>query len=237
MNIGCILQARTGSKRFPGKIYTDINGKYTLQRVLENVSKSIVPHQIILAMPLYDKAEFMKRFKAGEFNEFTDRRFSLHFGEPDNVLKRYYDAANEFGIDLVVRITCDCPLICSTIIDEMLIEYLKNNYNGFMGNNETVSFLPYPDGTDVEIFPYWMLAEAHILSSNEHDKEHVTPFMYRRGTPYKIYPFLNCRPNSIISMKLPNFSFDTQADYSLIKEIVNNYDNHEDLNRAIKEVK
>jgi len=232
--IGTIIQARTGSTRFPRKIYQDINGKYTLQRVLEGVKKSIVPHKIILAMPEYDKQEFEERFARGDFKDFTDERFGTYFGSPDNLVDRYLGAARAHGIDLIVRVTADCPLIQGELISEMLLEYLKNGYNGYMGCNEIVAHSFYPDGVDCEIFPYWMLAEASILTKNPVHLEHCCPYFYRRGTQYNLYSFENRRPHAVMSCKFPNFSFDTKEDLWLIEEIAKHYDVCGDLNAAIK---
>lgn len=232
--IGIIIQARTGSTRFPRKIYADINGKYTLQRVLEGATDAQIPNKIILAMPEYDKKEFESRITGAELINCTDERFGTYFGDPDDLLDRYFQAARKEGIDLIVRVTADCPMIQGHIIDEMLSEYLKNGYNGFMGCNELVAEAPYPDGMDVEIFPYWMLAEAWQLTTDLSHREHVSPFMYRRGTEYDIHPFCNRRPNSMVTMKFSNFSFDTEEDYRLISEIAAHYDECGDLNDALK---
>ena len=233
--IGVIIQARSGSSRFPRKIYEDINGKSTLQRVLEGVRKAEVPNKIILAMPEYDEGEFNLRCHNGEFREFVDHRFETYFGDPDDLVDRYFCAARHYIIDLVVRVTADCPLIQGKIIDEMLIEYRKKGYNCFMGNNELISCLPYSDGIDVEIFPFWMLAETKQLTKDKSHLEHVAPFMYRRGTEYTIQSFNNCKPNTMISTKFGDISFDTYEDLRLIKAITEQYDKHGDLNQAIED--
>jgi spore coat polysaccharide biosynthesis protein SpsF len=239
--IGIIIQARTGSTRFARKIYEDINGKNTLQRVIEGTNKSELAHKIILAMPRYDEDEFRKRQNDPDScigSRFADvNRFETYFGDPDDLVDRYFNAARLHSVDLIVRVTADCPLVQGKIIDEMLIEYLKKGYNGFMGCNELVSPLPYPDGVDVEIFPFWMLAETRQLTQDPVHREHVTPFMYRRGTEYNIHSFLNCRPNTMISMRFKDFSFDTPEDLTNIKHIVTEYDKHGDLDKAIKECK
>ena len=232
--IATIIQARTGSTRFPRKIYEDLSGKSTLYRVLNSAKTSKIPHKIILAMPEYDEQEFNAKLVAGEFAGAIDDRFCTYFGDSEDLVARYYGAASKYGIDLVVRLTADCPF-CGVMVDEMLTEYLKNNYNGFMGNNELVSHVPYPDGTDVEIFPYWMIAEAMQLTNDPIHREHVTPFMYRRGTGYSIYPFLNHRPNSIITMKFNDFSFDTEEDKQLLSKITYEYDTIKNKNPNLSE--
>jgi len=231
--IGVIIQARTGSTRYPNKIYEDLNGKCTLQRVLEGVLDAKLPNRIILAMPEYDRSSLTKQ---GKILPGDNDRFKTYFGHPDDLVDRYFQAARLYDIDLVVRVTADCPLIQGKIIDEMLCEYLKNGYNGFMGNNQLVSSVPYPDGTDIEIFPYWMLAETYQLTNDPIHREHVSPFMYRRGTEYNIHQFLNCRPNTIISTKFKDFSFDTAQDYRLLLALTEEYDKHGSLNKAIKDV-
>jgi spore coat polysaccharide biosynthesis protein SpsF len=234
--IGVIIQARTASSRFPRKIYEDICGKYTLQRVLEGVSSAQIPHKIILAMPEYDENEFLSRKANGDFIDFTDGRFETYFGSPDDLIDRYFNSARIYGLDLVVRCTADCPMIQGKIIDEMLVQYFKNNYNGFLGNNRLSSDLPYPDGVDVEIFPYWMLAEIWQLAKDPYYREHVTPFIYRRGTEYNLYQFKNRRPNTIIRYIHSDFSFDTEENLALIKKIANNYDKHKNLDRTLREI-
>lgn len=235
MTCGILIQARSGSSRFPKKIYEDINGKSTLRRVLEGVDKSVLAHKIILAMPTYDMGEFSKRSRAGEFDGVCMGRFYTYFGSPDDLVDRYFMAAREHNIDLIVRVTADCPLIPGNLIDEMLTEYLQKGYNGFMGNNCSVSGLPYPSGTDVEIFPYWMLGETWRMTKDPYHREHVTPYMYRTDTKYTIHQFLNCRPNTMISMRFPDFSFDTPNDLINIKHIVEEYDKHGNLDKAIKD--
>jgi spore coat polysaccharide biosynthesis protein SpsF (cytidylyltransferase family) len=230
--IGIIVQARTKSTRFPNKIFADINGRYTLQRVLDGVKNSRMAHKIILAVPEYDREEIKDRIEKGELNDhLMHRGFSVYCGEPDDVLKRYYDAAGINGIDLIVRITADCPFIQGSIIDVMLTEYLSGGYNGYMYNRLEKPM--YPSGLDVEIFPWWMLVYAHQNATTPGDREHVTAFM--RKLDHK-YGFINDSfiGDDFISMKYEDISFDTEKDYELIKKIAVEYDEHKDLNKAIE---
>jgi glutamate-1-semialdehyde 2,1-aminomutase len=229
--IGIIIQARTKSTRFPNKIFTDINGKYTLQRVLDGVKSSKLAHKIILAMPEYDKAEIKSRVEKGELNDYLMHRgFSIYCGEPDDVLKRYYDAAGINGIDLIVRITADCPFVQGIIIDEMITKYLSEGCNGYMYNR--IKRPIYPDGLDVEIFPWWMLANAHQYATSE-EREHVTTYMRNLDMKY-IYSYTNNNKRTVISNKYERLTFDTKEDYELLKKIAVEYDKCGDLNKAIE---
>lgn len=221
--IGVIIQARTGSSRFPRKIYEDLNGKSNLYRVLHSVTNNKLPNKIILAMPEYDKLEFNEKLSVGEFKGAVDYRFCTYFGDANNLVDRYFNAARMYGINTIVRITADCPF-GGVMADEMIIQYMKSGENCFMGNNQSVSRVPYPSGCDIEIFPYWMLAETARIAKDPVYLEHVAPFMYRKRTQYKIRSFLNAKPNSIIAMKFDNFSFDTDEDKQLLIEIIKKYD-------------
>ena len=56
-----------------------------------------------------------------------DLGFSVYQGSETDVLDRYYQAALEINADTVVRITGDCPLVDSSIIDEMYTIFKKKN--------------------------------------------------------------------------------------------------------------
>jgi spore coat polysaccharide biosynthesis protein SpsF len=129
MNVGIVIQARTSSKRLPGKIFKDLNGKHSIQRILEGCKKTIVPQKIVLAMPKEDELEIRKRIDNNELDGFVDDRFELFIADGDlnDVLDRYYKVARKFSLDAILRITADCPMHCGSykIMDEMLMEYME----------------------------------------------------------------------------------------------------------------
>ena len=51
--------------------------------------------------------------------------FDVFKGSHKNVLKRYYLAAKKYEADLIVRITGDCPLVDSNLIDQMIKIFKK----------------------------------------------------------------------------------------------------------------
>ena len=87
---------------------------------------------------------------------------------------RYYECAKFYKSDIVVRITSDCPLMDSKIIDEMIREFEKKNCD-FLSNIHPPS---YPDGFDVEIFSFKALSKARFNAKKNFQKEHVTPYIW-----------------------------------------------------------
>ena len=47
----------------------------------------------------------------------------FYCGSEDDVLDRYYQAAELCNVDIIVRITSDCPLIDSEVIDKVICSY------------------------------------------------------------------------------------------------------------------
>ena len=81
-------------------------------------------------------------------------------GPEDDVLRRYVEAAEQFQVDVIVRLTADCPLIDPSIIDliiQQFIEFNSNNPLLFVSNTLERT---YPRGIDVEVFSYKALKEA-----------------------------------------------------------------------------
>lgn len=88
---------------------------------------------------------------------FCKRNSVFYFvGNEEDVLDRYYQAANEYNIDdedIIIRITSDCPLIDSFVVDKIIKEHISND-NDYTSN---VLECTYPDGLDCEVFNFSIL--------------------------------------------------------------------------------
>jgi len=237
---GVIIQARTGSTRLPGKIFMDLNGKYSIQRILDGCCKTVYPNKIILAMPVEDGNVIKERIEKGELDKHIDDRFDLfiHNGDSSDLVDRFYLASRRFGLDTIIRITADCPMIEGFYlgIDEMVAKYMKEGQEGFMGNNLIVAQNPYPCGIDVEIFNYEMICWAKKHAKSNYDLEHCVPIFYSDMSPFKTMAFNNNRPNTMVSKRISDFSLDTVSDYKLLSRLTECYDKLKDLNKAIESV-
>ena len=59
----------------------------------------------------------------------------------------------KFKAEHILRITSDCPLMDFRLVDQVIGEYLKKNYEYVSNINPTTT----PDGFDIEIFPFQIL--------------------------------------------------------------------------------
>lgn len=91
-------------------------------------------------------------------------------GSEDDVLDRFYKCAIKYNPTVVVRATCDNPLVSWEIADKLC---------EFLDRNVYVSAKEIPLGTGVEVFTMASLQEAFEKSSTEVQHEHVTPYIYQ----------------------------------------------------------
>lgn len=102
------------------------------------------------------------------------RGYSVFRGSEDDVLDRYYQTAKQFGVDPIVRITADCPLIDPAVVDKVIKKFQGGGFD-HVGNG-----LPptYPDGLDAEIFSFGALERAWKEAKLPSEREHVSSYIW-----------------------------------------------------------
>lgn len=205
MNIGVIVQARLSSARLPGKVLMDLpygSGASVLEQVIRRLKKSKKIDTIIVATTtnLADCriVDVAKKEKVDCFK-----------GSENDVLSRYYLAAKKMKLDIIVRVTSDCPCIDSEIVDLLVIKHMKEKVD-YTANSLEKS---YPHGLDAEVFNFSVLEQAYKNSKKDYEKEHVTPYI--RMNP-DIFRTLSIRaPADLIAPDI-RITLDTEEDYSLL---------------------
>jgi len=200
-----IIQARMGSTRLPGKVMKDLKGKPVLWHVIERVKQAENIDQIIIATTTHkrDKIIFEKAKKWG---------VKAYQGSEEDVLARYYEAANKYDVDTVVRITSDCPLIDPHVIDEIVEYYNKNDYTLVTNAGSDLNNRTYPRGLDTEVFSFKVLEKAYKKGEEKYQREHVTPYIYENHED--IFYYKNNKDLSNYRLTL-----DTKEDFELTKAL------------------
>ena len=204
-NTVAIIQARLGSTRFPRKVLADLCGKPVLQRVIEQADRIRGVQEVVAAIP----AETQDPFAGGHgelASAFMSRGLRTFIGEETDVLDRYERAARWAHADVILRITCDCPLLNPDVATDVL-EVFSRMACDFCSNDTLIS--GYPDGWDVEVFSVASLETAHAQAIDPHDREHVTPWMKRHlrcQTVYADTPWTG-----------PKLSIDTPDDLEVVR--------------------
>ena len=169
MKIAAIIQARMGSTRLPEKVMRTINGRPMVEIIYHRLLSSEKVDEIIFTIPENNNEKLV--------GFLSDLDCKIYQGDEDDVLSRYYQAAKKFNIDIIIRITADCPLVDPELVDEMILEFIDKDVDYLSNINPPT----YPDGMDVEIFTTEALNIAYISTDSKYNREHVTPFLRNSG--------------------------------------------------------
>jgi spore coat polysaccharide biosynthesis protein SpsF len=179
LNIVCIIQARMGSSRLPGKVLEKICGRPMLGWVIERAAKSRLISKIVVATTVNSGDDLIEAY-CGEFG------FSCFRGNEFDVLDRYYQSAKAYQADIVVRLTADCPLIDPKLIDETIKKLLENGAD-FAANRLPPPYQrTFPIGLDTEVVTFKALEIAWKKAEKLFEREHVMPFLYDLQNNFKI---------------------------------------------------
>jgi spore coat polysaccharide biosynthesis protein SpsF len=175
LKIVAIIQARMGSTRLPGKVLKDLEGETVLARVVNRLRRARLVDEVLVATT--DRAP-------DDAIVAECRRLSaaVSRGAQDDVLDRYFRAAQLAGADVVVRITSDCPLIDPEITDKTIAAFMEARPD--YASNALAR--TYPRGLDTEIMSAAALGRAWQEARKPHEREHVTPYFYEHPAEFKL---------------------------------------------------
>ena len=176
MNLA-ILQARMTSSRLPGKVMAPVLGEPMVGRQVERLRRARRIDMLVVATsvdPTDDAlAAYVERLG-----------LPVYRGPLDDVLERFRGAAALLpGAQAVVRLTADCPLADPALIDQVIEHH---HAVGADYTSNTLGTRTYPHGLDAEVIRTQVLLEAAELADDPYEREHVTPYIYRRPQIYKL---------------------------------------------------
>lgn len=172
MSVVAIVQARMGSTRLPGKVLLPIGNHRALYHTIVRTQAAV--WKTVLAIP--DTPENDILADAGQVWGVPVVR-----GSADDVLSRYWTAAQAFPADHYVRVTGDCPFLDVDVVRGVVAAYLarwpgvaQERYTHYGSNTQPRTF---PKGVECEVFSRALLEVARRCAPAGHCREHVTPFM------------------------------------------------------------
>lgn len=202
-----ILQARMSSTRLPGKILKPILDKPMLAHQIARLIQVSTPHHLIIATSEQASDDATEQL-CQQLNVKCFR------GSLDDVLDRYYQAANAFNVENklknIVRVTGDCPVIDSEIIDRVMRLFITRKAD-YCSNCEPATL---PDGLDVEVFTFSALETAWQQATKLSEREHVTPFIRNNK---QLFNVINYHHSPDLSAY--RWTVDQAEDFELITKI------------------
>lgn len=166
MKVLLITQARIGSTRLPGKVLLPIGEETLLSIHLKRLRVCSTINQIVVATTFEEGVDRL-------IDICKESKVDYHQGSTEDVLDRFYHTAIQHQPDWVIRVTSDCPLLDSRVVDKVVRKAIESNVD-YCANIITEDF---PDGQDVEVFKFSVLERAWKEATLKSEREHVTPYI------------------------------------------------------------
>jgi spore coat polysaccharide biosynthesis protein SpsF len=208
MKIGIISQARMTSTRLPGKVLKKIDNISLLKYHVERLKWSKMP--IYIATTTNETDDPIIKF-------CEEEALNYYRGEENNVLSRYYGCAKENNLDVIVRVTSDCPLIDGALIKKTW-ELEQSNFKTFDYISNVIE-RTFPRGFDFEIFSFEYLELAYKNTNLLSDLEHVTPYIHQNKLGKTVYKSSLHQENK----SHYRVTVDTVEDFKVIKELIEQF--------------
>ena len=196
----CIVQARLTSSRLPNKVLMTLgnSGLSILEHVYQRLNMSKHIDKVVFAIP-----DSQMNDSLAEYLELKQMPYTR--GSENDVLDRFFQCAVQFDPQIVVRATCDNPLVDWELADKLIQTIHEYDYVGAKGA---------PLGTGVEVFTMDALSESHKKAATEPEHEHVTPYIYNHPEQFQVHR----KEFGLPSYRL---TVDEERDYELANIIYN----------------
>ena len=201
-----VIQARTSSKRLPGKVLMKINNKTILERVINLIKKIKVKKKIyVVTSKLKNDNKIVEIAKKSKIFSYQ--------GSLENVASRFKDVVlKNPKIKFFLRVSSDSPLLDINLITKLL-KLRKHDYD-IISNVKQRSF---PKGQSIEILKSEFFLKNFKKITSKSDKEHVTKKLYKIPNA-NIYNLKNK-----INLSKYSLALDTIKDEKFIKFFLNKY--------------
>lgn len=203
MNTLCVVQARMGSTRLPGKVMAELAGRPVLALMLDRLA-GLEADRLVVAT---STAEADSRIEALA----AEKGVAVVRGPEADVLARFVLALDAYPATHVVRLTADCPLMDPALVATAIDVHLREAAD-YTSNTLVRTF---PDGLDIEVLTAAALREANAEAADAYEREHVTPFVSRRPDRYRFAGFESGK-----DLGAERWTLDTAADLERLREIV-----------------
>ena len=209
MSTVCIIQARTGSTRLPGKVLKTILGKSVLYWDIHRAKQCKLIDKVVIATTTLPQDDIIVESCKREGWECTR-------GDENDLLDRYLQCAKLHEASTIVRITSDCPLIDPTVSDNVIAAFNSANPSVDLANNYAER--SYPIGLETEVFSLAALERIWHADKDPAWREHVTTYFY-----YHPEEFRSVCVKNPVDYSHYRLTLDTPEDFELITKIYQHF--------------
>jgi spore coat polysaccharide biosynthesis protein SpsF len=208
-----VVQTRMTSSRLAGKVLKPLAGAPLIRRTLERVLRIEGIDRVVVALATGAAHDAV-------IPAFEGLPVTVVRGSENDVLARTAGAARAANAKTVMRITSDCPLIDPAVSASVIAAYAAGRGAGIR-YARTAFKTGFPHGFDTEVFEAKALYEAEATAGDPYEREHVTPYIWRRPETYPAV-VLDARPDR----RHWRLVVDTEDDYRLVSAIYDELYSH-----------
>lgn len=169
------MQARTGSRRLPGKVLADLGGRPLLARLLDRLARSTATAGVVVATTA-DRADDPVAELARSCGAGVVR------GHPTDVLARFASVLDQTGAETIVRVSADSPFLDGPTVDAVVADFDRGGAE-LIENHRVAG---WPVGTAVEVLSSACLRRLDAEATDPALREHVTLHAYTHPEGYSI---------------------------------------------------
>lgn len=206
----CVIQARLGSQRLPGKMLMKIGEFSIIEWVILRVKKSIKIDEIFLATTIKEQDNTLADIA-------SSHDISVFRGSENNVLSRFVEINKISNADNIVRVCADNPFVSADEIDKLINYFILNDCD-YACNHKEVFGNKYVDGFGAEIFTKKTLFEISNKSNKSEHFEHVTSYVWDNKETFNISALT---PDKNLAHPELRFDVDTEEDLIKLNSFIN----------------
>ncbi|MBN1338153.1 MAG: glycosyl transferase family 2 [Bacteroidales bacterium] len=212
-NTGIIIQARAASSRFPRKLLLPFYKNDSILDILMSSITSQVKNSIKIILATTTRLIDL------EVLRYADKYKIEGFkGSESDVLHRFIDAADFYGLDQIVRICADNPFF-DAVGTMKLLDYHEgdlHDYTAYYLDGDLPSIKSHL-GFWGEVVSTSALKKIQDLTDKPVYREHVTNYIYTHPDLFSIQK-INA-PDPFFTKKDIRLTVDTETDFGLAREM------------------
>lgn len=129
--VGVVIACRMKSSRLRDKALLPLGGTPMIDRCIENCQRIQRANCVVLATSTVEQDAVLEGAAARTGCDFFR-------GDPDDVISRYLGVADIYDIDVIVRVTGDCPVVSPEIADYLLAEHFRAGADFTRADNDAI---------------------------------------------------------------------------------------------------
>ncbi|GJM33454.1 MAG: flagellin modification protein FlmC [Saprospiraceae bacterium] len=120
MKTGFLITARLKSSRLPKKLLLEVNGEPIIVWMIRRLKLATILDEIIICTSTNPQDDPLVEIAQKEGIKY-------YRGSEEDVLVRLFEAKEKFGLDYVISMTADCPLLPFDLIEDVVSTYKKTD--------------------------------------------------------------------------------------------------------------